>query len=453
MKEARSGHTAVFLVPVLLAHVAGTLEAQRGLKSLRTKEALVKSNASRAVSLAVGRRVDEFCVEFGAFYSGFGLRPKSNNTIVVRLFNTYDEYEDYYKRTHQGRSAPTAYFSPSLNALVLYNDEADITLRQTLFHESSHQFLRRYTNDAPKWLNEGLAEYFEGWRMTPEGRLVERRPNLYDTMILQDAIKRRRALAPEKLVSMSASQFTNFRANNRTLHGYLHYVTSWSLVWHCLEGGVEEDRERFVKYLTDLNRRGPRARFEVEDWEAFEERWRKTVLALGPEPQDAIDHIVVARRYLDNGEYSTAIAEYEAALEKDPETPRVHYWLGYGYKLRNLYDDAVKWLKKAREVEPDNPAAPYQLARIWLRVDLRGSTMEPEPDRALVHALEASRLTKGSNPNYEELLARCYLAQGDFKRALAVARRIPTLVEDDEDRLEHYENLITEIRVASRGDV
>ena len=68
---------------------------------------------------------------------------------------------------------PLAYFSPSLNAIVLFNDEANVTLRQTLFHETSHQFLERYTSDAPKWLNEGLAEYFEGWRMSPEGKLLE----------------------------------------------------------------------------------------------------------------------------------------------------------------------------------------------------------------------------------------------------------------------------------------
>ena len=174
------------------------------------------------------------------------------------------------------------------------------------------------------------------------------------------------------------------------------------------------------------------------------------MLALDPEPQDAIDHIVLARSYLGNGEYALATAEYEAAIEKDPDTPRVQYWLGYSYKRRGRYDDAVEWLEKAREAEPDNPSVPYQLARIWLRVDRRGS-MEPEPDRALPLALEASRMAKGRNPNYEELLVRCYQAQGDYKRALTVARRILRLVEDDEARHKHYEDLIAEIREASRG--
>ena len=50
---------------------------------------------------------------------------------------------------------PMAYYSSAENQLVLYNDEADVTLRQTLFHETSHQYLDRYTD----WPDRQRATY------------------------------------------------------------------------------------------------------------------------------------------------------------------------------------------------------------------------------------------------------------------------------------------------------
>ena len=125
-------------------------DAQEGLRTRRTKEAIVKSNTTKSIATVVGKRIDNFCKEFGAFYDELGLKKKSNNKLVARLFNTYEEYKTHYIRNHTGEYAPKAYFSSSLNAIVLYNDEGDITLRQTLFHECSHQYLNRYTSDAPR---------------------------------------------------------------------------------------------------------------------------------------------------------------------------------------------------------------------------------------------------------------------------------------------------------------
>ena len=173
---------------------------QEGLRNYKVKEAIVKANTSKEVAEAVAARINNFCAVFEQFYADLGLDKRSDNKLVARLFNTYEEYETHYRRTTSEQDPPLAYFSPALNAIVLYNDEADLTLRQTLFHESAHQYLNRFTSDAPKWLNEGLSEYFEGWRMSPEGKLVEKRVNLYDLKLLQDCLKGERSLAPRALV-------------------------------------------------------------------------------------------------------------------------------------------------------------------------------------------------------------------------------------------------------------
>jgi hypothetical protein len=219
----------------LLPCLAGLAPAQQGLRTRKSKDTIVKANTSKEIAEAVGTRIQNYCAEFQAFYDELGLEKKSDNALVARLFDTREEFETQYKRTMGGDDPPLAYYAPSLNAIVLYNDEADVTLRQTLFHESSHQYLSRYTADAPKWLNEGLAEYFEGWRMSPEGKRIEKRVNLFDLKVLQDCTRAGKSLAPRELAAFDAKQFDDWKKLRPDLHPYLHYVTSWGIVYFSLE--------------------------------------------------------------------------------------------------------------------------------------------------------------------------------------------------------------------------
>ncbi len=69
-----------------------------GMRTYRSKEANIKSNASAAESKELGKRLDHYCGLFKEFYDEIGLTKKNDNTLKIRLFATYDEYEEYYKR-------------------------------------------------------------------------------------------------------------------------------------------------------------------------------------------------------------------------------------------------------------------------------------------------------------------------------------------------------------------
>ncbi len=433
---------ALFCMLLLAWSESPTL--QEGLRTRKTKEAIVKSNTNKEIAQAVGQRIDNFCSVLGDFYEELGLEKKSDNKLVARLFNTYEEYEVHYRRAYPQGAPPLAYYSPSLNAIVLYNDEVDVTLRQTLFHESSHQYLDRFTSDAPRWLNEGLAEFFEGWRMSSEGTLLEKRVHLYDLKVLQDALRAGKHLPPHELVSLDDEQFKDFRKHYPELHPYLHYMTSWGLVWFSLELSSDpEDRERLIGYLSDLNEKGPNARFEVEDWEDFETRWSKALLGLQVEPVDAVDFVLLAAGYREGGDYAKAAQLYQSALEKDPRAPGALFGVGLCFKRMGNNDEALKWLEKARQVEPENPSIPYLMARIVLGIDMQDA--KGDPARALELAEEASELASGESPQMLELVARCQAAGGDGGAAARTLRKILALVEDEAEKA-YYEELAKELR-------
>jgi len=442
-RRLRPGARLVSLVATaavfLMALGSASASAQDGLRTRRFKESIVKSNTSKEVAVAVGERLDNFCEVFGEFYDGLGLKPKSSNKAVARLFDTYEEYAAQYARENPGRDPPLAFFSPSRNALVLYNDEADLTLRQTLFHEASHQYMNRYTEEAPKWLNEGLAEYFEGWRMSAEGHLLEKRVNIYDLSLVQGALQAERYLRPRDLVAMDWKEFRDFREVHPEFHPYLHYVTSWSIIWFCLEESHEGDRDLIVQLLRDLMEKGGTSEFQVGDWDGFEARWREAILGLDSQPVDAIDHLLLARGHRSNERFQEAAELYEKTIELDPAIKSAYYQAGNCRARMGQLDVALDWLAKAREVDPGNPSVLRLLARIHM---WKGE--EADLERALEIAEESLKIVGKKSPPYLELLARCQAANGDKRGAVRTCRKILRLVEED-DEIAYYEALVEEL--------
>ena len=431
---------------VLCPLLAALAFAPGGMRTYRSDEAIIKSNAPADEAKSFGKRIDRYCELFEEFYAELGLKKKADNTLKVRLFATYDEYEEYYKRGGGGlRGTPLAYFSPSLNSIVMYSDERDVALRAVVFHESSHQFLNRYMYDCPRWLNEGLAEFFEGWKVPEEGAPTVR-PHLFDVMLVQQALERGVYLAPSELVAFDDDGFLDFAKNHPDLHSYLHYATSWSIVYYSLTTEHEEDRERFLDYLNEVRAKGELAEFEVDDWGGFTDRWRAYIEGLDPTPTDATDHFLVSTGHRTNREWADACAALEKAIAADPLLPGAQYWLGYCYKRRGDYPNAGKALEQAILDDPEDPRPHYYLARMYLGID--SQRVEPVPATALEYAEAASELTDETSPLYLWLIAKCHIALGDHRKARRAAKQILKVI--DKEERETWERLVDELEDEAR---
>lgn len=442
------------MVPVLAAALLALapLPHADGLRKYRSREANVKSNAPPAAAKAVGARIDFYCELFERFYAELGLDKKNDNELKIRLFATHAEFEEFWERsTSAGGGAPLAFFSPGLNSVVMYDDPEDVALRAVVFHECSHQYLNRYTYDAPSWLNEGLAEYFEGWKVV-DGVSGTRRPHLFDLSLVRRAVASGDFLSPRELVELPAADFRDFRERRRPgLHPYLHYATAWSFVHYLLESGYEDDREVLVDYLRELNSKGPAARFEVEDWERLTARWKDHLERLDAEPTDATDHFLLGSGHRENREWKEAAEEFRAALELDPALPEARHWLAYCLKRGGRYADATAAFEEVRRERPDDPRPSYWLARIQLGIDARTDDFEGPRDaeQALLHAQRASELADGKEPLYLWLEARCLLALGRGKEAARLAGKLPRLADEDEE--ERWKELADAIREEARA--
>lgn len=101
--------------------------------------------------LALLNRVAKFQA---AFYNQVFQTTKNDSiTINVNLYGRHGEYKDVQK----GEIHTTfidGFYMGNENKIYLYKSDRYM---QTLFHETSHNFLRNNYPNAPKWLNEGMA--------------------------------------------------------------------------------------------------------------------------------------------------------------------------------------------------------------------------------------------------------------------------------------------------------
>jgi tetratricopeptide (TPR) repeat protein len=434
------------LAPMLIL-LAGSAAA--GDVTLSGKECRIKTDLKPREAKAVPDRIDRYCENFRAFYDELGLEPRASNKVVIRLFAREEDYEEFYLRSQAaGADPPAAYYSPSLNGVVSYHDPDNPYLRQVLFHETSHQYMNRYTVHAPKWLNEGLAEYFEGWQLADDGSLLQRRPPFYDLLVIQAALRSDLHLPIHELIEMEAGRFMDYREHYPELHGYLHYATSWALTWYFLEGPNAEDRARYLAFFEALCEDGERAAPFAPDgwdgWDALEQRWREFVLGIAVEPQTPDDHVILAANLRGEQDYPGAIAHYQKALELAPETPDVRYWLGYCHKRLGDYDSARPHLAAAMEADPDDPAPAYLLARIESGLDQDDAPSDPA--RALELALEASERADDESPVFLSFVARCQHLAGDGRAAEKTMKKVLKLVKDADAAVrESYERLAEEL--------
>ncbi|MCB1627362.1 MAG: DUF1570 domain-containing protein [Xanthomonadales bacterium] len=116
--------------------------------------------------------------------------------------------------------------------IIIWRQPVDQETFQTLRHETTHALLHEFVGAPPLWLNEGLAEYFEGLQTAGSGGRVD--ANAWYAELLSLAGEGRPGLAMDVL-GADAKPFRNARTAE------LYYAQSWALVDHLMssEGGQQ----------------------------------------------------------------------------------------------------------------------------------------------------------------------------------------------------------------------
>lgn len=160
--------------------------------------------------------------------------PLEGRDVVVYVFGDKTKYQQYLDKTYPGLPPRRAYFVGTPRELAVYTFWGE-SIQEDLRHEFTHGLLHAQLKDVPLWLDEGLAEYFELPRSTPNNvnREYARKlgiaiannwePDLDRLESLQDVIQMQRA----------------------------DYQESWAWV-HFLLHNSDDSREVLLNHLQEL---------------------------------------------------------------------------------------------------------------------------------------------------------------------------------------------------------
>jgi hypothetical protein len=177
--------------------------------------------------------------------------PPPPGAFRVRVFGVKEAFDRYYRKRFDHTHDSFAYFDsrePSLREIVAFEQEAPLFSR-ALFHETFHHYLHHYVESPPAWLDEGLAEWVEGYRS--EGRGLCFVGNDDHLPLLSELLLDGAWIPVERLVRMGRAEWE--------ARGAAAYAVSWALVAMLLDrdaaqsaGTVDACRRALVPLGSEL---------------------------------------------------------------------------------------------------------------------------------------------------------------------------------------------------------
>src|SRR6185503_11734766 len=143
--------------------------------------------------------------------------------------------------------------------------------------------------------------------------------------------------------------------------------------------------------------------------------------------------VLIGRAYRETGFFLEAIAEFKKAAALDPRFPRVHYYLGHTYLLKDgaaRLGDAMKELKLELAAHPDDFLANFYLGVIHMT---EGRWL------AAVPVMEKASRLQPNNPDPHYFLGQAYQSLQKYEQAIEALRKAIEL----NPRLDHNDYQVT----------
>ena len=303
----------------------------------------------------------------------------------------------------------------------------------SLSHEYVHYVIVALSNNqAPIWLHEGMARFYETrWRkpVPPKDAAEDYLTPANETLLVQ-------ALEKDQFVGFKNMEPSLIRLETPE-QVQLAYAEAASAVDFINQSKGRAGMRELLATLVD--RPTPEAIEKVfgMSFDAFQSRWKGFLKGKGLKPvegsrvrklkvkkdqkedEDVVElkeiQSAVARnrtslgdQLLGRGRAVAAVNEYQRALQASPHSPIILNKVGRVLIQMNRFEEALPPLKKSLDIDPDNANTYVQLGRVY------HATKNYKESRS---ALEEAIQINPFNPLIYRLLTDVYLAAGEPEKA------------------------------------
>jgi tetratricopeptide (TPR) repeat protein len=289
-------------------------------------------------------------------------QPAPTAPTMVYVFGSRKAFEPFLPMHNGRRAAVGGYFQRGVDAnTIALSPDGFLDDAPVVFHEYSHLLVGTMLRSVPIWLNEGLAEYFSTFRLTPGGKdaLIGVPIKAHVQLLFEGFIPLREVLAVDQ----------NSALYNEGARRSIFYAESWALV-HYLMTEVPSGQALINRYT------GAIAGGATSE-QAFATSFGMTPAAFEPRLQEYIHRRVMNSWIFPIGERIKAAPPPARVLSHG----EAEAWLGDLQLRIQRNGEAAKRIEGAVGGEPDAAAAQLALARLRLSQD-RSDEAWPALERA-----------------------------------------------------------------------
>ena len=305
---------------------------------------LIGDQSSKALR-DVALELEQFRAVLGRL-SASGQPPASAPTTVY-VFGSRKTFEPFLPMRNGRRASLGGYFQHGVDAnTIAFSSDGFVDDAPVVFHEYSHLLVGTAVRAVPIWLNEGLAEFFSTFRLTPDGKaaLIGVPIKAHVQQLFDGFIPLKELLAVDQ----------NSALYNEGSRRSIFYAESWVLT-HYLMTEAPSGPALISRYT------GAIAGGAAPE-QAFAATFGMTPAAFEPRLQEYVHRKMMMSRVLPMTEPVHAAAPTTRVLSRG----EADAWLGDLQLRIARSDEAARRIEGAVASEPDTAAAQLALARLRL---------------------------------------------------------------------------------------
>lgn len=355
--------------------------------NVRTKNFFLVGNASEKDIRLTATKLEQFRETFRLLFPNAKFNQTIQTNVVV--FKNDSDYRPFKPKRADGKpdDGIAGYFQPGedINYITLSagGDKEDVY--GTIFHEYVHFLLN--TNfgkgEIPPWFNEGLAEYYQTFKIEE------------DQKVTLGAIQPNHLYFLQQNRLMPLKDF--FELNNYSLHQTgnhsrsIFYAQAWALIHYLIQGNSGANKDAMGKFLS-LTMNG------TEPEKAFQQSFGYDYATM----EKAL------KQYVSQNKFMTTVATFKQKLVFDTQMTTVplteadaNAYLGDLLYHTHQYADAEIYLQKAVALDAENSLANTAFGLVRMR-----ERNFVEAKKYLEKAISGNRQNHFAYFNYALILSR-----------------------------------------------
>lgn len=383
--RSRSLTNALFLCASVF-FIALPVAAKDDWIRVQSKNFHLIGNASEKDIRAVATKLEQFRESFRLIFPGMKVNSPTPTTVIV--FKSNSSYRPFKpKRGDKIDENVAGYFQAGedVNYITLSTEGENEDTFGTIFHEYVHFMLDTSIGKAniPPWFNEGLAEYYQTYRIEEDQKIILGRVQAGHLYLLSQT----KLIPFRQFFEVDSYSLLGTGGHSRSIF----YAQAWALIHYLIQGNGGNNVKELERFLSLVLK-------DVPPETAFKQAFNKDYATMEKE----------LTAYINKSKYTNSLFTlpnklvFDTQMTVSPmdEATSSAYLGDLLFHTRN-YTDADIQLKKTLALQPDNLMANTSLGLVRMR---QGNF--PEAKRYLERAIALDSKSGYAQYYYAYILSR-----------------------------------------------